>query len=270
MMGRKSIVWLSVAGVLALWCVASAGALAAAPEYVGCVKAAKVGKTYTGKYSDKACSEPNLKSEGKYERGAAKFPAKLKGTAGKMDIYLYAPATEKIEGHFECEKGKESGSLTNSREGTMSVSYSGCKATGGLAGPCNSPGQKSGTVVTEPLVSKLVWLNEAETQPGLDLKPAAPGGALTKVVCAGGGETAELAGTLLAGVAPTGVAAKLETIGLSASPTNGKPSFEGEWEAGSFVSEPLFSNLKGLREFEGVPTGQNVALAQKGPAVLVD
>jgi hypothetical protein len=101
------------------------------------------------------------------------------------------------------------------------------------------------------------------------MKPATPGGALTKVVCAGGAETAELAGTMLASIAPTAGASKLETISLTASPVNGKPAFAGQWEAHGFVAEPLFSNLKGLKEFEGVPTGENGTLTQKGPAVLI-
>ncbi|HEX4437217.1 MAG TPA: hypothetical protein VH061_10525 [Solirubrobacteraceae bacterium] len=258
------------AAICAFGSITAVGALAAQPEYVGCVKAAKSGKTYTGKFSDKACSEPNAKSEGKYELGPAKLPGKLKGTTGKMDIYLYAPLTEKIEGHFECTGGKESGTLTSSTAGTMSVSYSGCKATGGLAGPCNSPGQKSGTVTSEPLATKLAWLNEAETEAGLEIKPATPGGALTKVVCAGGAETAEMVGTMLASFVPAAGASKFETIDLTASPTTGEPAFDGVWEEGGFVSEPLASNLKGLKEFEGVPTGQNDTLTQKGPTILID
>jgi hypothetical protein len=258
------------AAICAFGSITAAGALAAQPEYVGCVKAAKSGKVYTGKFTNKTCSEPNAESEGKYELGAAKLPAKLKGTTGKMDIYLYAPLTEKIEGHFECASGKESGTLTSSTAGTMSVSYSGCKATGGLAGPCNSPGQKSGTVMTEALSTSLAWLNEAETEPGLEITPATPGGAITKVVCAGGGETAEMVGTMLASFVPTVGTSKIETINLTASAANGEPAFGGVWEEGGFVSEPLLSNLKGIKEHEEVPTGQNDTLTQKGPTILID
>jgi hypothetical protein len=258
------------AAICAFGSITTAGALAAQPEYVGCVKAAKSGKTYTGKFTDKACSAPNAKSEGKYELGAAKLPAKLKGSTGKMDIYLYAPLTEKVEGHFECASGKESGTLTSSTAGTMSVSYSGCKATGGLAGPCDSPGQKSGTVITEALATRLAWLNEAETEPGLEIKPVTPGGAITKVVCAGGGETAEMVGTMLASFTTTAGVSKVETINLTANPTTGEPAFGGIWEEGGFVSEPLLSNLKGLKEHEGVPTGQNDTVTQKGPTILID
>lgn len=266
----KIIAGTCAAAICALGSIGTTGAFAAQPEYVGCVKAAKSGKTYTGKFADKTCSTPNAKSEGKYELGAAKLPGKLKGSTGKMDIYLYAPLTGKIEGHFECAGGKESGTLTSSTTGTMSVSYSGCKATGGLAGPCNSPGQKSGTVLTEPLATKLAWLDEAETEPGLEIEPATPGGAITKVVCAGGAETAEMVGTMLASFAPETGASKIETIEVSAGAMTGEPAFGGVWEEGSFVSEPLLSNLKGLKEFEGVPTGQNDTIAQKGPAILID
>jgi hypothetical protein len=269
-MRRSIIAGACAVAACALGSITAAGAIAAQPEYAGCVKAVKVGKTYTGKFTDKACSEPNAKSEGKYELGAAKLPGKLKGATGKMDIYLYAPLTEKIEGHFECAGGKESGTLTSSTAGTMSVKYSGCKATGGLAGPCNSPGQKSGTVMTEPLATKLAWLNEAETEPGLEITPATAGGAITKVVCAGGGETAEMVGTMIASFAPAAGVSKLQTIELTASPTTGEPAFGGVWQEGGFVSEPLLSNLKGLKEFEGVPTGQDDTITQKGPAILID
>jgi hypothetical protein len=268
MRGSK-IAALCVAAILALAAITTASAFASEPEYVACVKAAKSGKTYTGKYSDKACSEANVKAEGKYELGAPKLPAKLKGTVGKVDIYLYKPATKTVEGHFECSGGKEAGSMTSTREVTFSATWTSCKATGSLAGPCNSPSQKAGVVATESLVGKLVWLNEAETQAGLQIKPAAAGGAITKVVCAGGAETAELAGTMLASIAPTSGASKLQTISLTASATTGEPEYQGHWESGSFDEEPLYSNLKGLKEFEGVPTGLNGVFAQKGPAVLI-
>ena len=81
-------------------------------------------------------------------RAAPKLPAKLKGKFGKVDIYLYNPMRKKIEGHFECAAGKETGTITSAREGTASLCYPDCVATGSLAGPCNSPGQKAGAVVT--------------------------------------------------------------------------------------------------------------------------
>jgi hypothetical protein len=257
-----------VAAALAASGVLAAAAAAAPPQYVGCVKAAKSGKTYTGAYVNKTCSEASVGHDGKYELGAAKLPAKVKGTAGKIDIYLYNPETKAIEGHFECSSGKESGEITGASTGTLSVSYSLCRATGQLAGPCNSPGQKSGVVVSEPLQTNLVWLNEAETQPGIEVSPVSAS-EITKVVCAGGAETAELTGAMLGTVSPTSEASKAQTISFAADPSTGAPEFTGSWEEGAFRAQPLVSNLRGLKEYEGVPSAQNSVFTQKGPAVLI-
>lgn len=268
-MKRTSIFSACVAALCALCAVGAASASAAGPQYLACVKAAKSGKTYTGKYSNKTCSEVNATHEGKYELGAPKLPAKLKGTAGEVNIYLYDPITKTVEGHFECASGKNSGSVTGSSEGTLAFEYKSCEATGALAGPCNSPGQKSGVVVSEALVTKLVWLNEAETEPGIELTAATVGGPITKVVCANGAETAELVGTMVARIAPTTETSKEQKITFTASPTTGEPEFDGKWEGGMFTQERLLSNLKGVKEYEGVPTSQNSTFTEKGPEVLV-
>lgn len=269
-MKRSTIVGLSVAAAILASVVGAAGAAAAPPQYLACVKAAKSGRTYTGAYADKTCSEAAPGHEGKYELGAlTKLPAKVKGTVGKVDIYLYNPITKTVEGHFECASGKDSGTITGAREGTLSFTYSGCLATGALAGPCSSTGQKSGVVVSQPLATRLVWLNEAVTEPGIQLKAATEGGGLTSVVCAGGAETAELLGTMTARVGPTAEASKVGSITFSANPTTGEPELAGSWEGGLFSPEPLRSNLKGLRTYEGVPTSQSSTFTQKGPAVLV-
>lgn len=268
-MKRSRIAGLCLIATFAASAVSTAAASGAQPEYLACGKAAKVGKAYTGAYADKTCSEVSPTHEGKYERVAPSFPAKLKGKVGKVDIYLYNPLTKAIEGHFECTSGKEAGELTSASGGTLSVSYSDCRATGGLAGPCNTPGQKSGTVVSEALASRLVWLNEGESEAGVAVTAAKAGGPVTTVQCAAGAETAELLGTMIARLTPTAEASKSETIAFDASPTTGEPEFHGYWEEGSFHAAPLVSNLKGIKEFEGVPTGQNSAFAQKGPALLI-
>lgn len=267
-MRRIGMVMLTLAAALAAVAIATAAAWAAPPRYMTCAKAAKSGKTYTGGYANKTCSEASAGHEGKYELATPTFPAKVKGTIGKVDIYLYNPLSKKLEGHFECTSGKESGELTGSSEGTLTVSYSLCRATGQLSGPCESPGQKAGVVLSEPLTSRLVWLNEAETEPGVRVT-ATSGGEITKVDCAGGAETAELTGAMLASVTPTTEAAKAQTISFTADATTGEPEFVGQWEGGLFHEEPLRSNLKGLKEYEGVPTAQNSVVTQKGPALLI-
>ena len=268
-MKRSTSVLLCVAVSCALSITAASGAYGATPEYKACAKTVKVAGKFTGAFINKACTETSPGHEGKYELAAPTVPAAVKGKVGKIDIYLYDPKTEKIEGHFECAKGKDTGTITSTTEGTVSVAYSGCQATGALAGPCNSPAQKPGVVVTETLATRLVWLNEAEDEPGIQFAASTPGGPLTAVVCAGGAETAELVGTMTGKVEPTPGASKAQTFAFNASSVNGAPEFMGQWSGGLFQSEPLKSNLKGVKEFEGVPTGQSSTFSQKGPSVLI-
>jgi hypothetical protein len=267
-MNRSIIVGVAVAA--ALLTVGAASALAAPPKYTACLKAAKIGKTYTGAYSDKTCTTPAPGNTGKYELGAlAKLPAKVKSKIGHVDIYLYNPLTKTIEGHFECSSGKAKGTITSVSEGTATISYAGCQATGQLAGPCNSPGQKTGRVETEPLATRLVWLDEAETVPGIQFKPASEGGDITKVVCVGGAETAELIGTMTARIEPTGAVSKEQTITFAADEATGAPEYAGSYEEGAFSSEPLLSNLSGIKTYSDVPTSQGSVFEQKGPDVLI-
>jgi hypothetical protein len=267
-MRRSMIVSLLAAGALSG--VAAAGAAAAPPRYLACNKAAKVGKAFTGAYANKTCSETSPEHNGKYEVGAlTKLPSKVKGTVGAVNIYLYNPIEHKIEGHFECSSGKAAGTITSASDGTVSATYKGCKATGQLAGPCNSKGKKPGEVVTEALDSRLVWLNEAETEPGIQYVPATEGGSITSVVCAGGAETAELVGAMTGRIAPTSEISKNQTISFVGSATTGEPEFAGQWAEGTFLSEPLLSNLKGVKTFSGVPTSQDSVISEKGPAVEV-
>lgn len=267
-MKRSTIVGVAVAA--ALLSVGAASALAAPPQYTACLKAAKSGKAYTGAYSEKACATAAPEHNGKYELGPlAKLPAKVKAKIGKVDIYLYNPVTKAIEGHFECASGKTSGTVTSASEGTTTISYAGCQATGQLAGPCNSPGQKTGRVESQALDTRLVWLDEAETVPGIQFKPAAEGGDITKVICAGGAETAELVGTMTARIEPTAAIAKEQTITFAADEATGAPEYAGSYEDGAFRSEPLLSNLSGVKNFSDVPTSQRGVFEQKGPDVLI-
>jgi len=266
-MRRISTVGVCVLAMLALGAVAVSSASAASPEYVTCAKVKKSGKTYTGKYGNKTCSEVNAKGEGKYERAPLVKAAKFKGTIGHVTIYLYDPLTESIEGRFECTGGKDSGSVTNSHEGTLSIAYSGCEATGEkLKGPCNSPGAKAGVVTSSALTTKLVWLNEEESEPGIEFK--AVSGGIAAVECSHI-ETAELVGTMTAKIGPTKETSKSQTMTMVASATNGKPELSGQWEGAVFHEEALKSNLTGFIAHEGVPTSQTSTFTQKGPDVLI-
>ncbi len=272
-MKRSTLLVLALAGALLASFAVTAAAMASVagpPRYISCNKAAKVEMKYTGAYSDKSCTTEAPGHEGKYELGTlTKLPAKVKDTVGKVDIYLYNPMTKKPEAHFECASGKASGALTSAGGGELTISYSSCKATGQLAGPCNSPGQKSGVVVSNALASRLEWLNESQTEPGIALRPAKEGGSISTVLCAGGAETAELVGALTGRIAPTSAVSKAQTLTFAASEATGEPEFAGGWENDVFTSEPLLTNLSGVKTFSNVPSSQNSVFSQKGPAVLI-
>ena len=263
-MRRICTLGVCVLAVVALGAVAAGSAAAASPEYLTCAKVKN-----SGKYSNKTCSEANAKGEGKYERVPLTKAAKFKGTVGAVNIYLYEPKNteDPVKGHFGCKSGKYSGSISNSREGALTITYSECESKGKLIGPCNSPHGKSGVVTTSTLASKLVWLNEAETEPGIEFK--AKSGGIAAVECSSI-ETAELVGTMLAKIAPTKETSKDQTITMNASSTTGEPELPGWWEGGMPLSESLKSNLKGsVENYEGVPTSQSSVFSQKGPDVLI-
>ena len=269
-MKRTTIVGLCLAATFAAGAVGAASASAASPEYKECGKAAKNGKLYTGKYSNKTCSEVNAKSEGKYELvKPKKFPAKLKGTVGSVNIWLYEPSTHTIKGHFQCTGGKDEGTISSSTEGTLKITYTDCEATGQLKGPCNSTKAAPGVVVSEPLATKLEWLNSEENEPGVAITSAKAGAYITDVECDDGLEISELYGTMLAKVEPTTATSKVQTLTLSASETTGEPEFFGYYEGGTFQATKLYSALTGLLKYPEVPLGQASVFTQKGPDILV-
>ena len=270
------------AAVIALGALSASSVAAAAkgPEYLGCGKAAKVNKKYTGHYSNKTCSEVSATNEGKYERVADKFPVKLKSKFGGATIYLYDPLEHQIESEVPCENGTAAGTITGAREGTLTLSYSGCSVPetfrngkkSKFVGPCNSPGQGTGVVVTHTLTIKPVWLNESETVPGILLSAAEAGGAYEEVLCAGGEVKVKQTGSLLGKVTPAGELTKLLTVIFTASQTSGEPEFGSDWEEGTRTEVKLYSELKAEKfhiEYPAVPTSEEATVPLKSGKVLV-
>jgi len=268
---------MAAAIVLAALSVASVAA-ARAPEFLACGKAAKVNKKYTGHYANKTCSEVSLTNEGKYERVAAKFPIKAAAKKfGETTIYLNNPLEHKVASEVPCAKGSESGDITGAREQTLTITYTGCVVPeifkngehSKFVGPCNSPGKAEGEVVTEPLVAKPVWLDEAETKPGILVSAAEAGGVFEEVLCASGEVKVKQTGSLLASVAPTGQLTKLLTATFTASPTTGEPELGEYWEGGTATEVKLFSEIKGIVEKPAVPTSEIATIPQKSGKVLI-
>lgn len=281
-MRRMRIVGLLLAAVFALGALASSSALAAGgPEYLACGKAAKSGKKYTGKYTDKKCSEVNAMSEGKYERVAlSKLPVKFKSKIGETKVYVYNPKELSESAEVICTKGKDAGEITNSTEGTVTITDEGCyvpeeNAKGKKSkfpGPCNTPGKKSGVLVSHPLATKLVWLDEAQTEPGIEIQPVEAEGLFEEAECLAGVVKVEQFGSILAKVAPVGEATKLLNITFSVNPTTFEQLPGGYWHEGAFTETKLKSDIKAPSahiEEIGVPTSETSLVPQKSSAILV-
>jgi hypothetical protein len=113
------------AAAFAVSAVAVASASGAGPVYFTCAKAAKSGKKYTGRYTNKTCSEVSESNEGKYERVAPPFPVKVAGKGGEAKFDLYNPKEGTIETEVSCTKLKVEGELTSSTEASLQITYEG-------------------------------------------------------------------------------------------------------------------------------------------------
>ena len=279
-MRRTNIVGLLLAAILALGAVAASSALAAGgPEYLACGKAKKEGKKYTGKYENKTCSEVSGTSEGKYERAAAKFPVKFKSKIGATKVHVYDPKDSSEDAEVICTKGKDAGAITSSTAGTVTITEEGCNVPvedengnkSKFPGACNTPGQKSGVIVSKPLATKLVWLDEAHTEPGIDIQPAEAGGVFEEADCLFEKVKVKETGSILAAVAPVGVATKLLTITFSVQPTTYEQIPGGYWEEETFTATKLVSEIHATGGIEevGAPTSESSVVPQKDSGTLL-
>jgi hypothetical protein len=164
MVGQGKKLGLVVAVALALGALAATTASAHELSYRTCVKATKVGKTYTGKYSDKECKEVNAKSEGKYE---AQLIAEETPYTGKDKAVVITAAGKTVT----CKKGVETGEYIAEQTASEEFTFSGCSS--GKKEACQSPSAGAGVIKSGTAKTKLVYLNPAETEIGvLVLSPA--------------------------------------------------------------------------------------------------
>ncbi len=96
-MKRIGIIGLCLVALFAFSAMASSSALAG--EYITCGKAAKVGKKYTGSYTNNNCSALSATEEGKYEAGEPSFPVKVTSTTKEAVLSSAA-------GDIKCKKAK--------------------------------------------------------------------------------------------------------------------------------------------------------------------
>jgi hypothetical protein len=161
-MRRIKVMGLCLVAVAALASVAVSSA-SAAPELYECAKAAKVGKTYTGNYNNKSCSEPNSKNEGKYQLQPGIGKAKAFKGSGKVAT-LHTPA---IGGEVACKTNKSSGknSSTTHQSGVI-AEFKTCTS---LGKKCTSAGEKAGTIKTNPLEGSFGYISKSPLKVGVEL-----------------------------------------------------------------------------------------------------
>jgi hypothetical protein len=178
------MIGLSLAAMFALAAMLAAAASAsiAAPTWNECAKAPKEGKTYTGHYADKSCTEA-VGTGGKYELQEGVGKAKV--FKGKGAVAVLHVKTWLGDDTVECAKSAERGTpaLPN-LETEVTVSFSKCVAL--HTKTCASAGAKKGEVKITGLKGELGYVSEAPAEVGLKLESEAhpgPEGELVKFSC---------------------------------------------------------------------------------------
>jgi hypothetical protein len=148
--------------IFAIGAVAAAGASAEGPPtFKSCVKAAKVGKAYVGKFTSKECTlASKVETGGKYElaevESGTPFTIKSKAT------------TLTVEGKVvKCKKDKGVGQIVASEAEFLTITFEGCAINGNKKEPCTTTGHAAGTIVTNELIGEPKWIDAGETQTGL-------------------------------------------------------------------------------------------------------
>jgi hypothetical protein len=220
-MKRMKVLGLCLVAAFAFSALVASAAFAVDPEYQICGKAAKSGKLYIGKYSEKTCAKeasPAEITEGKknkYEREEIS-KAKKKGFKGKNSgaphnniVNVFGekkggpsePAV--IEGTTTCQKEKVTGENTGAKTTTWHTEYSKCSAVvAKIPTECNTKEKKKGDIDTDQLSSTLVNLDKGpgHKKVGIRVKGGGPGGRLAQYECLEGGLNVEVFGEILAEV----------------------------------------------------------------------
>jgi hypothetical protein len=162
------VVGVCIVAVCALSLAMVSTASATAPEYGRCLKATKVGKEWTGNFSDSKCTKKVTEAEkakkGKYNwtPGVVKKFQTSKGGKGTLE--------EVGKNAVGCESETSIGEYVGTKEvqGVV-VKFKGCKS-----GPftCTSEGHPAGELETNILAGRVVWENEAKKTVAFELFPA--------------------------------------------------------------------------------------------------
>jgi len=278
-MKRMRILGLALVAVFALSAVMVSGASAAKPTWKVCAKAAKVGKTFTGKYSDKSCTT-KVETGGKYELEAGIGKGKaFKGKGGKATLHNVVPGKGDIK--VECASFKDGGSVVApSGVAKVTSTFSKCKS---LGAPCKTEGGKKETITTNSLIGSLGYLNKAHTAAGESLTAeSAPGsGYLATFECEGLAKV-RVHGAVIGALSPFNVVSKESVSTFSVGPFLGElsPGYTPlvnppAFEEGSEPVGVLLTELNGPETGNewapegGLPSGQEGTAENKGEALGV-
>jgi len=145
--------------------VASAAQAGEAGE---CVKAAKVGKKYTGHYLDKNCqivATPAEIAEGKRNKYEWVSPPTASFTAQSVSPGLHPVLEGGPAGKVQCNLVTVTGRWTGPKKDEEVATFTGCQLLNtSPTGECHSLGQASGVIVTNTLETTL--LDSGERGPG--------------------------------------------------------------------------------------------------------
>jgi hypothetical protein len=113
--------------VLAAASAGSADASQQQPEYGMCSKAAKVGRTFTGGFNDKACTQPNADGEGKYRLAPVKTPYGFLA-AVKPSVFYYRAPKGGVVWQVKCPGTEAKGVITGPATSAETMILESCVA----------------------------------------------------------------------------------------------------------------------------------------------
>jgi hypothetical protein len=278
-MKRMRIMGLCLVAIFAMGAVAAVSASAAEPSWYECGKAAKVGKFYTGHYTDKECKTVSESNTGKYELvpGVGKNK-KFKGTAGKSVLHNVIPGKGDIK--VECASSKDEGlAVMPNLEAQVKATFSKCKS---LGAPCATAGAKKEEIKTNSLAGELGYISKPGTVVGADLaNEAEPGKGITaEFECTGVAKVRVIGSVIGVQGGDVNVINKVSTTTYAVGPYLGElaPGYTPQVNIPMFEGGPLDFLGTELNAEEtgftwqppgGLPSGQESLATNKGEALEV-
>lgn len=192
-MTRIKLVGLCLIAVFAMSALVASAAQAG--EAGECLTAAKAGKLYTGKYTNKGCTvlatETQI-AEGKVNK--YEWTSGVKAANAKFTAVSKKPKLEGATGFVECKESTTTGELTGPKTDTEQATFTGCVFHGTPAGSCNTSGLAPGEVKTVVLDTNILDEGEHGASGGTVgegevwdefVSPEGPTGIQAEYICAG-------------------------------------------------------------------------------------